>query len=86
MDGLLVTNWTRQEAVEKELLKPQLASTDGWIILAPSTGSKTPQIPPARGAKKLLTTSGKVYRKKHWWKLGDNHLAAYDKELVVHMG
>ena len=31
----------------------------------------------------MLITSGKVHRKNHWWKSGDDHLAAYDKELVV---
>jgi len=31
----------------------------------------------------LLITSGKAYKKKHWCKSGDDHLAAYDKGLVV---
>lgn len=35
------------------------------------------------GARKLLTTSGNAYRVKHWWKVVNDHLAAYDKELVV---
>ena len=31
----------------------------------------------------MLITSGKAYSKKHGLKFGNDHLAAYDKELVV---
>ena len=65
------------------MFKPQLASTSGWILLALHTDAKTPQIHPVPGAKQLLITSGKAYRKKSWWKSGDDHLAAYEKDLVV---
>ena len=36
-----------------------------------------------QAAKQLLITSGKAYRQKAWWKLGKDHLAAYEKDLVV---
>ena len=68
---------------DRALLKPQLTSTRGWILLALPAGVKAPQGPLVPGARKLLTTSGKAYRTKYWWKKGSDHLAAYDKELVV---
>ena len=80
---VLIVNWTSLEEADKTRLKPQLTSTGGWILLALSTGVKAPQGPPVAGARKLLTTSGKAHRTKHWWKKGTDQLAAYDKELVV---
>jgi len=79
----LNVNWTSLKEADRVRLKPQLASTSGWLLLALSTGVKAPQIPPVPGARKLLTTSGKAYRNRRLWKVGDDHLAAYGKELVV---
>lgn len=82
-DGPLIVNWTSLKDVDKTQLKPQLASTGGWILLALAAGVKASQDPPVPGARKLLTTSGKAYRMVRWWKKGTDQLVAYDKDLVV---
>ena len=37
-DGPLIVNWTSLKEVDKAQLKPQLASTGGWILLALAAG------------------------------------------------
>jgi len=83
-DVLSIINWTSLKEENKARLKPQLAYTGGWILLALSAGVKAPQGPPVPGASKLLTTWGKVYRTKHWWKKGTDQLAAYDTTASIY--
>ena len=79
----MVFNWTKLAPADRDWLKPKLLSSVKWILLALSTGAQVPQIPPLPGALQLLITSGKACRKEQWWKSGDDHLLAYDKEIVM---
>ena len=62
--GPLVVNWMGLGQEDRALLKPQLESTNDWIILVLSTGSKSSQTPPVQGVIQLLITSGEAYRQK----------------------
>ena len=81
--GPLIVNWTGLGTEDKALLKLQLESTSDWILLALSAGAKASQIPPVRGTNQLLITTGKAYRQKGWWTSGNDHVVAYEKDLVV---